>query len=178
MATGDPIPHPEHTITDMRIQLGLLDSTSRNHEKLIDKLTEGIGKIEEVNYSLLKMLTLHDHKHEIHEESDKEIEHDLERIEVELDTLQKELHSRITTSTRETQNKIDEMKGDMNSRLDILRAEVMAALRPPAHEEPKVIAKTVQELERWKWMLMGAFVFILWLADKWEFIAKLFGHNH
>lgn len=170
MASGDPPDHTQ-TITDMRVQLGVLDNTSRHHERLINTLTEGIGKIEEVNHSLLKLLTLHDHKHSLHEESDSEFEKDLDQLDRDIDILKAELHSRITASTTETRDKIDEVKKEINTRLDTLRTEVMNAVTP---KDDANKGKAVKELERWKWMLMGAFLFILWMVDKWEFLVRLF----
>lgn len=172
MSTEDPLLDHAQTITDIRVQLGVLNNTSRHHERLINTLTEGIGKIEEVNHSLLKLLTLHDHKHTLHEESDSEFEKDLDQLDRDIDELKAEFHHRITASTTETRDKIDEVKTEIHMRFDVMRKEIMEIMEVmiPKNDDQN---KTFKEFERWKWMLMGGVLFVLWLVDKWEFLIRL-----
>src|SRR5574337_2078546 len=100
------LPECTQAFNDIRLQVGLIEKDLERDQKLIEKLSEGIEKIQEMNTNLVKMLALHDQRHEIHEKVADDLDEDI-----------KELHSRITTESRATQDKIDALKRELLERV-------------------------------------------------------------
>lgn len=174
MASIDVLPECTGAFNDIRLQVGLLERDVANNRALIEKLTEGIEKIQEMNMNLVKMLALHDQKHEIHE-----------KIEEGLDEDVKELHSRISTESRITQEKIDSMESALFKRLESIHKELLAHIvmrtspatsAPPTKDDTEV-SRTLTELNRWKYILMGIIFALGWVLAKvnWSVAGKLFG---
>ncbi len=82
--------------SDMKLQIGLLGRDIQQNTMLFDRLSQSIEKIQEVNFNLLRMITLHEEKHEQHERMQETFQQDI-----------KDLHSRITTSIRDLMAAID-----------------------------------------------------------------------
>ena len=77
----------------------------------------------------------------------------------------KELHSRITTTTREITDHIDN-KIDALAKSDELQHETMT-------NKIDQINKRVDILERWKWMIVGAAIVIGYLVGHIEILSRL-----
>lgn len=83
-------------LSNLKLQVGLLGRDIQQNTMLFDRLSQSIEKIQEVNSNLLRMITLHEEKHEQHERFQTEFQQDI-----------KDLHSRITTVSREIQEMIE-----------------------------------------------------------------------
>lgn len=70
----------------------------------------------------------------------------------------KELHSRITTGNREIMDKLDE-KIDALAKAD---KEQHEALR----EAMTTVKRRVEILEKWRWLVMGGALVVVWLFNK------------
>ena len=79
----------EQDLNDLKLDIGLLTKDVEQTNRLCEKLSESIEKLQEVNVNILRMITLHEQRHDQHEKSENEMKEDI-----------KELHSRITTVTR------------------------------------------------------------------------------
>jgi len=144
-----------------------------NHEKLIDKLSEGITKIQEMNNSVIKMLAVHEERHENHEQAQEDLDKDIKQAEDDIEKEIKELHSRITTTTRETQSSITELGNELNRRLD----GILTRLPSDLSKEDTDVKNKLRELEKWKFALTVIFFLFLWVIDhiNWGALANLFG---
>lgn len=178
MAQSDLEVLPECTtaFSEIRLKVGLLERDIRDHRNLIDKLTEGIEKIQELNTNLARMVAIHDQKHETHD-----------KIEDDIDLDIKEIHSRITTVSREIQDRIDEVKKEIYARLDMLHRELVDHVvvkshasgnvaQQSAHNDAQVL-QVLKQLERWKYLLIGIVFAIGYALDhiNWKFVSQLFG---
>jgi peptidoglycan hydrolase CwlO-like protein len=78
----------------------------------------------------------------------------------------KELHSRITTTTREITDHIDK------------KIDILAAADKQQHEDMsktmKEIKSRVEILERWRFMIVGGAVALGYLVGNMEFFSKFF----
>ena len=117
-------------------------------KSVVSKLDTSIEKISQVSVDIGKILAVHEQR--------------LETIEKISDTRAdeiKELHSRITTQTREIVDKID----NMEQRLEVKMRE-NGETATKQHKEIQIeiqkdintIDGRVASLEQWKWWLMGA----------------------
>lgn len=150
---------PEEQLSEVRLQVGLLNKDVQHTNLLCDKLSESIEKIQEMNMNLVKMLALHDNKHEQHEKVEDGLRNDY-----------KELHSRITTINREIYDRIDQVEYHITSRIDALRIELM----DHKTQDKNKLSERIFDIEKWKWMVAGAIALGVWLLGRLDIIGNLF----
>ena len=118
-------------MADMETEIALLKSKVSDMEKLHVRLDDAIGKISEVSNCINRMLAVHEEKLANQEEAVFAAEELIEQRRTEFSNEIKELHSRITTNTKEimsiatSQHKehseaIQKLHTDMNKRVGIL----------------------------------------------------------
>lgn len=139
----------EQKLHDVEMKVGLLEKDVQQSEKLCEKLSESINKLQEVNANILRMITIHEHRHEQHERAETEVKDDI-----------KELHSRITTVNREIHERIDEVERHISERIDALRSDL---IQHKKEEGGNVVGDTLKEIDKYKWMILGAAIAIGWI---------------
>jgi chromosome segregation ATPase len=155
-------------LNDVKLKVGLLEKDIQVATNLIERVSESIEKIQEMSLHLVKMITLHEHRHSQHEKVDNELKEDI-----------KELHSRITTQTREMHERIDQVEHHITSRIDALRNELIQ------HKKQELLEDThgkkdsnlfgkIESLDKWRWMAAGAIALGAWLVGELDLISKLF----
>ena len=149
---------PEQALGEVKLQVGLLNKDIQHTNLLCDKLSESIEKIQEMNMNLIKMIALHDNKHEQHE-----------KVEDNLKDDYKELHSRITTINREIHDRIDQVEHHITERIDALRSD----LANHKTQEKSKVGDRLADIEQWKWMVAGAIGLGAWLLGHLDIIGKL-----
>jgi chromosome segregation ATPase len=149
---------PEQERGEVKLQVGLLNKDIQHTNLLCDKLSESIEKIQEMNMNLIKMIALHDNKHEQHE-----------KVEDNLKDDYKELHSRITTINREIHDRIDQVEHHITERIDALRSD----LANHKTQEKSKVGDRLADIEQWKWMVAGAIGLGAWLLGHLDIIGKL-----
>ena len=148
----------EQELSDLKLDIGLLTKDVEQTNRLCEKLSESIEKLQEVNVNILRMITLHEQRHDQHEKSENEMKEDI-----------KELHSRITTVTRELHERIDQVEHHITSRIDDLRSDLLNHKK----EDKKTILTELSEIERWKWIILGAVMSSGFLLGKLELSSIL-----
>ena len=139
----------EQKLHDVEMKVGLLEKDVQQTDRLCEKLSESISKLQEVNANILRMITIHEHRHEQHE-----------RAEIDLKDDIKELHSRITTVNREIHERIDEVERHISERIDALRSDL---IQHKKEEGGNVVGDTLKEIDKYKWMILGAAIAIGWI---------------
>ena len=139
----------EQKLHDVEMKVGLLERDVQQTEKLCEKLSESISKLQEVNANILRMITIHEHRHEQHERAESVVKDDI-----------KVLHSRITTVNREIHERIDEVERHISERIDALRSDL---IQHKKEEGGNVVGDTLKEIDRYKWMILGAAIAIGWI---------------
>ena len=139
----------EQKLHDVEMKVGLLEKDVQQTDRLCEKLSESISKLQEVNANILRMITIHEHRHEQHERAESEVKDDI-----------KELHSRITTVNREIHERIDEVERHISERIDALRSDL---IQHKKEEGGNVVGDTLKEIDRYKWMILGAAIAIGWI---------------
>jgi DNA-binding ferritin-like protein len=126
----------EQKIHEVELKIGLLGKDVEQTNRLCSKLSESIEKLQEVNVNIMRMITLHEQRHEQHEKVEKEVKDDI-----------KDLHDRI-----------DQVERHISERIDALRNDLMAH-----RKEDNVIGNTLKEIDKYKWMILGAAIAIGWI---------------
>jgi predicted nucleic acid-binding Zn-ribbon protein len=111
-------------VADLETEVKLLKKELDNQKKIHDRLDVAIEKLTDVSNSIHRMLAVHEEKLTRQEEA-------LESRRVEISSQISELHSRVTTNTKEimtsatsqhdNQNKqIQKIREDLNNRIGVL----------------------------------------------------------
>jgi len=148
----------EQELSDVKLKVGLLTKDVEQVNSFCEKISESIDKIQEMNGNMIRMITLHEQRHEQHEKAETELKEDI-----------KELHSRITTVNREIHDRIDQVEHHISSRIDALRSDLANHKKQDKGEFGARLAK----VEQWQWMAAGAIAIVSWLLGHSDFIGKL-----
>ena len=138
----------EQELQNMKLKVGLMEKDIHQTNVLCERLSHSIEKIQELNQNLLQMIALHDQKHGQHDKVESEIKEDI-----------KDLHDRI-----------DQVERHSSQRIDDLRADLMQHKQ----KDRSMITDVAGQIEKWKWMILGAAVTAGIIIGKLEF-ATLFG---
>lgn len=114
----------DQQLADLKLKASLLEKDILSADKVINKLSESIGKIQELNLNVMQMLTAHQQMHEQHEKTEEDLKEDY-----------KELHSRITTVNRELHDRIDQVERHITERIDALRSDLANHKKDDKKEE-------------------------------------------
>ena len=139
----------EEKMHALELKVGLLEKDVQQTDRVCEKLSESIEKIQEMNDNMIRMLTIHEQRHEQHEKSEDNLQEDI-----------KELHSRITTVSREIHERIDQVEVRITERLDNIRADL---IRHKQEDNGNKISNTLKEIDKYKWMILGAAIALGWV---------------
>ena len=135
-------------VSDLKLKVGLIEKDVEIVDRSVDKITLSIEKIQELNNNIFRMITLHESKHDEHEKKEINLQRDI-----------KDLHERIDT-----------LEAHISSRIDDLRSDLLLHKK-----SDKLSVQTImQEVEKWKWMILGGILVGGFLLGKLDILANLF----
>ena len=132
---------PAASKTDREIATIKADIGALGH--MFKKFDNTLEKIGEASSVIAATIAVHEERLDTSERSR------MERRK-ESDAVAKELHSRISTATRETANSLKDHNEKILLAIEKLRAHID---KETAHME-----KRIDQLEKWKWILMGVLI--------------------
>ena len=127
----------EHKVHDLEMKVGLLGKDVEQTDRLCEKLSESIAKIQELNVNIMQMITLHEQRHEQHEKVETDLKEDI-----------KDLHDRI-----------DQVERHISARIDALRNDLINHKQQDKGRLPEMLA----EVEKYKWMILGGALALGWV---------------
>ena len=107
-------------MAELETEVKILKKELQDQAKIHNRLDVAIEKLTDVSNSIHRMLAVHEEKISRQEESLAESEQKLETRRTELSVKIDELHSRITTNTKEIMAEIQKIKDDLASRVGVL----------------------------------------------------------
>jgi small-conductance mechanosensitive channel len=127
----------EHKVHDLEMKIGLLGKDVEQTDRLCEKLSESIAKIQELNVNIMQMITLHEQRHEQHEKVENDLKDDI-----------RDLHDRI-----------DQVERHISERIDALRNDLIIHKQQDKGRLPEILA----EIEKYKWMILGGAIALGWV---------------
>jgi len=153
-------------INEVKLKLSLLEKDVQFSAKVIERVSESIEKIQEMNLNLIKMLSIHEQRHTQHEKAESELKEDI-----------KELHSRISTQNKQLNDRIDLLEHHVTSRLDALRVDLLQHKKqefPEDKHNNKSLISKIENLNEWRWMIIGGIILAAWVIGELDILGKLF----
>ena len=138
-------------MAELETEVRLLKRELEEQTKIHDRLDVAIDKLTDVSNSIHRMLAVHEEKIARQEEAIIEAEQQIEIRRGELMVKIDELHSRITTNTKEIMNAAAEQHAQQNKEIQKL------------HDE---INLRIGVLEKWRHVLIGGSIVIGFLLHK------------
>ena len=132
-------------MADLETEVELLKSKVSDMEKRHVRLDDAIGKISEVSNCINRMLAVHEEKLANQEEAVFAAEELIEQRRTEFSNDIKELHSRITTNTKEIMSVASKQHKEHSEAISKLHTD---------------INKRVGVLEKWRHVLIGGSIVI------------------
>ena len=167
-------------MTDLPIetQVALLQNEVHSISSVFTRLDAAIERIGELSSNISKMLAVHEEKLLQQNNINTDLYQTIETRRNELETDIKELHSRVTTQTREIVEKMDDMQTRLEHRMNAqseMSKQQHDEMKNELQKDVKEIADRVDVLERWRWMIVGGAVVLGYILGHLEFFTKLFG---
>ena len=128
----------EQKVHDLEMKVGLLGKDVEQTNRLCEKLSESIEKLQEVNVNIMRMITLHEQRHEQHEKVETEVKNDI-----------KDLHDRI-----------DQVERHISARIDALRNDLM---KHKTDDSATKLPQLLAEIDKYKFAIVAVAVSVGWI---------------
>ena len=133
------------SLEELKTQVALLEKDAQSAELIHQRLETAIEKLTEITISLKGMLVQQETKLAKAEETDNDIFVTLESRRLEWDNDLKDLHSRITTNSRELREHQIMSENKMLNELRNIRNQ---------------LDNRVAVLEKWRWIIVGGSIIV------------------
>ena len=148
-------------LNKIQTKIALLEQDAKSAEQIHNKLEVAIEKLTEITISLKGMLVQQETKLAKAEETDNDIFVTLESRQVKWDNDLKELHSRITTNSRELREHQVISENKMLNELRNIRNQ---------------LDNRVAVLEKWRWIIVGGSIIVgLMISNPDSMLFKILG---
>ena len=155
-------------ISDVKTKVKLLEKDIELVYGISEKLSVSIEKIQEMNNSLVQMISLHDQKHLLHDREEKELKDDIKDLNIKIASVSREIHERVDQLEHHISSRIDALRGDLlnHKKEDLEKKHVDTDVEDD-------LDKRIAEIEKWRWMIVGAVAFAAWFIGQADIIGKL-----
>ena len=148
------------SLEKLTTEISLLKKDLKQADQIHDRLDTAIGKLTELSVNIKSMLAVHETKLARAEQVDDDIFVLLESRRKEWDADLKELHSRITTNTRELREEMNDCENRILNEVRGVRGE---------------LSGRVGLLEKWRWLIIGGSIIIgLLISNPESMLMQLF----
>ena len=149
------------SLEELKTQVALLEKDAESGALIHQRLETAIEKLTEITISLKGMLVQQETKLAKAEETDNDIFVTLESRRLEWDNDLKDLHSRITTNSRELREHQVQSESKMLYELRNLRQQ---------------LDNRVAVLEKWRWIIVGGSIIVgLMISNPDSMLFRLLG---
>ena len=143
-------------MAELETEVMLLKKELHDQAKIHDRLDIAIEKLTDVSNSIHRMLSVHEEKIGRQEDAIFEAEQKIEERRTELSSKIDELHSRITTNTKEIMGAAALQHLEQNKEIQKIRDE---------------LSSRVGVLERWRWIIIGGSIIAGFIIQKYMLIG-------
>ena len=147
-------------LENLKTEIALLKKDAKTGELIHSRLEIAIDKLSEIVISCKQMLAQQEQKLTRAEQTDDDIFITLESRRKEWDNDLKELHSRITTNTRELREHQVHSENKMLNEIRMVRTQ---------------LSERVGVLEKWRWLIIGgSIILVLMMSNPDSMLFEMF----
>ena len=144
-------------INSVKLQIGLLEKDVQSLGKFCDKVSESIQKIQELNVNFIKMISICEQKHNLHDQVEDGVKNDI-----------KDLHEKIDDFNTEIRDKMVDVERCISQKIDDLRKDILIDNKT---EKTTDYASKFKEMDKWQWAFVGGAAVIGWGIGHLELLA-------
>lgn len=138
----------EKRFSEIELRLGLIDKDITMMNTICERLTDSIDKIQSMNQNVISLIALQNQKLENHEKTERELKEEVKHIYRRIDGINREMQE----------------KADHKHLTDLTKND----------DSDDELYKRVSEMEKWRWMVMGAVAVAAWFIGQANIIGSLF----
>ena len=143
-------------MTELETKVKLLEKEIHDRKGVFQRLDIAIEKLTDVSNSINRMLAVHEEKIARQEDAIIDAEELIETRRIELTVKIDELHSRITTNTKEIMTAATAQHKEHTDDIQKLRNDLTAR---------------VGVLEKWRWLILGGSIVVGFLLHKFMIVS-------
>jgi|TARA_R110000803_G_scaffold149150_1_gene214612 chromosome segregation ATPase len=143
-------------MSDLETEVKLIKRDIEDIKSIHGRLDVAIDKLTDVSNCINRMLAVHEEKLSRQEESSVELEKQIESRRTELLSKIDDLHSRVTTNTKEIMVSAAAQHESQNKEIQKIREE---------------LSNRVGVLERWRWIIIGGSIIVGFVLQKYMVIG-------
>ena len=143
-------------MTELETKVKLLEKEIHDRKGVFQRLDIAIEKLTDVSNSINRMLAVHEEKIARQEDAIIDAEELIETRRIELTVKIDELHSRITTNTKEIMTAATAQHKEHTDDIQKLRNDLTAR---------------VGVLEKWRWLIIGGSIVVGFLLHKFMIVS-------
>ena len=143
-------------MTELETKVKLLEKEMHDRKGVFQRLDIAIEKLTDVSNSINRMLAVHEEKIARQEEAIFDAEGLIETRRIELTTKIDDLHSRITTNTKEIMTAATQQHKEHTDDIQKLRND---------------LTTRVGVLEKWRWLIIGGSIVVGFLLHKFMIVS-------
>ena len=140
----------------METEVQLIKRDIEDIKSIHGRLDVAIDKLTDVSNCINRMLAVHEEKLSRQEESSVELEKQIESRRTEVLSKIEDLHSRVTTNTKEIMISAAAQHESQNKEIQKIREE---------------LSNRVGVLERWRWLIIGGSIIVGFVIQKYMVIG-------
>ena len=143
-------------MADLETEVQLIKRDIEDIKSIHGRLDVAIDKLTDVSNCINRMLAVHEEKLSRQEESSVELEKQIESRRTEVLSKIEDLHSRVTTNTKEIMISAAAQHESQNKEIQKIREE---------------LSNRVGVLERWRWIIIGGSIIVGFVVQKYMVIG-------
>jgi len=143
-------------MADLETEVQLIKRDIEDIKSIHGRLDVAIDKLTDVSNCINRMLAVHEEKLSRQEESSYDLEKQIESRRSELLVKIDDLHSRVTTNTKEIMVSAAAQHAEQNKEIQKIREE---------------LSNRVGVLERWRWLIIGGSIIVGFVLQKYMVIG-------
>ena len=143
-------------MAELETKVKLLEKEIHDRKGVFQRLDVAIEKLTDVSNCINRMLAVHEEKIARQEEAIFDAEGLIETRRIELTTKIDDLHSRITTNTKEIMNAATQQHKEHTDDIQKLRND---------------LTTRVGVLEKWRWLIIGGSIVVGFLLHKFMIVS-------
>ena len=143
-------------MAELETKVKLLEKEIHDRKGVFQRLDIAIEKLTDVSNCINRMLAVHEEKIARQEEAIFDAEGLIETRRIELTTKIDDLHSRITTNTKEIMNAATQQHKEHTDDIQKLRND---------------LTTRVGVLEKWRWLIIGGSIVVGFLLHKFMIVS-------
>lgn len=135
-------------------------------KSVVNKLDSSLEKISEVSNSIARLLAVHNERLDTLEKTGDKRENEI-----------RDLHSRITTQTREILEKLEAVEKKIEQRMkenSEASSTAHKSIQNEINQDLKYLDKRMKVQENWRWYILGITAVVMFLLSSGASILKIF----